>query len=138
LAGADEILTPELAGEQLRHAVDNVVIGPGHPEVIRQALHYVRPGGAAVLFTPTPTGVLTPLDLGELYFREVSLIPSYSCGPADTKSAYELVRTGRVVPEKLITHRFPLEQVQQAYETAQRGGAAIKIIVTIDKEHTDG
>ena len=45
----------------------------------------VRPGGTALLFTPTPTDVLTSLDLGELYFREVSLVPSYSCGPEDTR-----------------------------------------------------
>src|SRR5262249_40897892 len=70
--GADEALTPEEAGPTLREAVDFVVIGPGHPDVIRQALAYVRPAGVALLFTPTATGVTTTLDLGDLYFREIS------------------------------------------------------------------
>jgi L-iditol 2-dehydrogenase len=129
--GAAEALTPEEASRALREAVDFVVIGPGHPEVIRQALTYVRPGGVALLFTPTPAGVTTALDLGELYFREVSLIPSYSCGPDDTRQAYELLRRGQVRAEALVTHRFPLEQVQQAYDTARRGGPAIKVLVTM-------
>ncbi len=128
--GADAALTPEEAAAELGHAVDFVVIGPGHPQVIRQALEYVRPGGVALLFTPTATGVVTPLDLGELYFREVSLIPSYSCGPDDTRQAYELIRGGRVAPEGLVTHRFPLDNVQGAYDTARAGGAAVKVLVT--------
>ncbi len=124
-------LTPADAERRLRHAADFVVIGPGHPDVIRQALGYVRPGGAASLFTPTATGVLTPLDLGELYFREVSLLPSYSCGPTDTRLSYELLRTGRVDPRPLITHRFPLGEVQRAFDTAKAGGPAVKVVVTM-------
>src|SRR5262249_45388665 len=84
-AGAIPALPPDEAEERLRRSVDVVVIGPGQPAVIRQALGYVRDAGRAILFTPTATGVLTELDLGELYFREVSLIPSYSCGPTDTR-----------------------------------------------------
>src|SRR5262249_20428960 len=97
-ARAAEAFTPDPATAALREAMDFVVIGPGHPDVIRQALAYVRPGGTALLFTPTATGVLTPLDLGDLYFREVSLIPLYSCGPDDTRPAYQLLRTGKVQP----------------------------------------
>jgi L-iditol 2-dehydrogenase len=132
--GAAEALTPAEAGRALAGAVDFVVIGPGQPEVVRQALAYVRPGGAAVLFTPTPAGVTTALDLGDLYFREVSLIPSYSCGPADTRLAYEFLRRKAVRPERLITHRFDLEAVQQAYDTARRGGSALKVLVTFAEE----
>jgi L-iditol 2-dehydrogenase len=132
--GAAEALTPAEAGRALAASADFVVVGPGQPEVIRQALTYVRPGGAAVLFAPTPAGVATALDLGDLYFREVSLIPSYSCGPADTRLAYEWLRRQTVRPERLVTHRFGLEAVQQAYDTARGGGAALKVLVTFGEE----
>jgi L-iditol 2-dehydrogenase len=128
--GADTALTPAEAEPALRQAVDFVVIGPGHPEVIRQALAYIRPGGVALLFTPTATGVTTALDLGDLYFREISLVPSYSCGPDDTRQAYDLLRQGRVAPASLVSHRFRLEDIQEAYETARGGGPAIKVVVT--------
>lgn len=127
-------MAPEEAQERLRRSSEIVVIGPGFPEVIRQGLAYVRDAGVACLFTPTATGVGTELDLGELYFREVSLVPSYSCGPEDTRKAYELLQTGQVEPRKLITHRFGLEQVQQAFETARAGGAALKVLVTFPEE----
>jgi L-iditol 2-dehydrogenase len=128
-AGAAAALTPEQASE-LRHGMDVVLIGPGVPEVILAALDYVRPGGIACLFTPTPNGVRTALDLGELYFREVTLVPSYSCGPTDTRQAYEWIARGLVRPEPFITHRFPLEEMQTALDTARAGGEAVKVIVT--------
>jgi L-iditol 2-dehydrogenase len=134
--GASDTATPEGADRELRQQADFVVIGPGHPEVIRRALAYVRPGGTALLFTPTPVGVLTELDLHDLYFREVSLVPSYSCGPEDTHQAYDLLRTGRVSVDGLITDRFPLERVQEAYDTARRSGPVLKVLVTFeDGEH---
>ncbi len=132
-AGAVQALTPDEASRALAGAVDFVVIGPGYSEVIRQALTYVRAGGTALLFTPTPSGLTTALDLGDLYFREISLVPSYSCGPEDTRQAYELLRQRQVQPQALVTHRYDLIDIQQAYETARQGGAALKVLVTFSR-----
>ena len=130
LCGADDALTPAEAMQVARREFDFVVVGPGQPEAIREALAYVRSGGVAFLFTPTPFGTKTDLDLGDIYFREVSLIPSYSCGPDDTRQAYELLRHGQVRVEQLVTHRFALEDIQAAYDTARQGGAVFKVLVT--------
>jgi L-iditol 2-dehydrogenase len=127
--GAKEVLGPGEAEQSLSRQLDFVVIGPGFPEVIQQSLCYVRNAGTALLFAPTAEKVLTSLDLGDLYFREVSLVPSYSCGPRATRMAYELLRCGWD-PEKIITHRFPLTEIQQAYDTARQGGAVLKVVVT--------
>ncbi len=132
--GAAEALTPAEAERVLAGALDFVVIGPGHPGVIRQGLTYLRNDAVAVLFTPTPTGETTALDLGDLYFREITLVPSYSCGPEDTRAAYRLLREGKVRPESLVTHRFGLEDVQEAYDTARRGAAALKVLIRFPQE----
>jgi L-iditol 2-dehydrogenase len=128
--GARHAWTPDEATRHLRQWADIVVIGPGQPAVIQQALGYVRAAGVASLFAPTPTDVRTDLDLGELYFREVSLVPSYSCGPKDTRRAYELLQSQQVQPLPLISEHFPLEQVQAAFDRARSGGSTIKVIVT--------
>lgn len=133
--GADAAFAPEEAARRLAEdpgGADFVVVGPGAPAVLRESLAYVRNGGRVLVFTPTPTGSRTPLDLNELYFREVSLIPSYSCGPADTRQAYDLLRKGAVSVGPLITHSFPIQRVQEAYETARRGGKALKVIVVFE------
>lgn len=131
--GATCVLTPDEMQQESTSkdfkGADYVVVGPGFPAVIEQATQYVRGGGAVLLFTPTPAGERTSLDLGDLYFREVQMLPSYSCGPTDTRHAYELLRTGRVDPTPMITHRFDLERMQEAYNTAKQGGAALKVLV---------
>ncbi|MBY0586302.1 alcohol dehydrogenase catalytic domain-containing protein [bacterium] len=131
--GAQRALTPEemreeLAGKKFAGA-DYVVVGPGFPPVIEEATKYVRGGGSVLLFTPTAAGVKTSLDLGELYFREIRLLPSYSCGPTDTRRAYDLLRTGRVDPRPIITHRFSIDDIQPAYDTAKKGGSALKVLI---------
>ncbi len=136
--GAQQAYSLEEAATRLQGAADFVVIGPGRPAVIKQALAYVRPGGTALLFTPTATGVETALDLGDLYFREVTLVPSYSCGPQDTLAAYELLLEGKVRPEVMITHRFPLEQMQRAFDTALAGKGTIKVLVTFPEPRRGG
>jgi L-iditol 2-dehydrogenase len=132
--GANEAISPEDAARDVAQALDFVIIGPGYAEVIRQSLRYLRPGGTAVLFTPTSTGLTTALDLGDLYFREIRLVPSYSCGPEDTHQAYELLRGDRIRPETMVTHRFALADAQQAFETARVGGKVLKVLVTLPDE----
>lgn len=125
-------LSPVEAQEQLRRSIDIVVIGPGFPDVILQSLELVRNAGVACLFTPTATGVKTELDLGDLYFRDVSIVPSYSCGPRDTEIAAQLLRSKAVTGP--ISHRFPLERIQEAFDTARGGGAAVKVVVTLAED----
>ena len=131
--GADRVFHPsemeEIVQSKGFDGADYVVVGPGFPSVIQQATTYVRGGGAVLLFTPTATGEKTSLDLGDLYFREVKLLPSYSCGPTDTRKAYDLLRSGQVDPRPIITHRFGLDQIQEAYNTAKAGGSALKVLV---------
>jgi L-iditol 2-dehydrogenase len=131
--GASQALSPEEMVDRTKsksfEGADYVVVGPGFPSVIEQATTYVRGGGSVLLFTPTASGVKTSLDLGDLYFREIKLLPSYSCGPTDTRRAYELLRTGRVDPSPIITHRFVLEEIQEAYNTAKQGGSGLKVLI---------
>ncbi len=135
--GADEVFTPEQLADRARaddfEGADYVIVGPGNPTVILQSLAYVRNGGIVVLFTATPTGSPTALDFDDLYFREVSLVPSYSCGPQDTQRAYELLRTGAVDVMPLITNRFKIDEIQTAYDTAKGGGEVLKVLVIFDQ-----
>jgi L-iditol 2-dehydrogenase len=64
-----------------------------------------------------------------LYFNEVRLVPSYSCGPDDTREALKLVDRGVLNARELVTHRFPLTQISEAYEQAQKP-ESLKVVVT--------
>jgi L-iditol 2-dehydrogenase len=64
-----------------------------------------------------------------LYFNEIRLIPSYSCGPNDTREALQFVRAGVVTADKFITHRYPFASLHEAYRTAAEAKESIKTII---------
>lgn len=112
---------------------DLVVVGPGSPEAVAQGLALAAPAGRVVLFTPTPPGTRTPVDTHRIYFDEVSLIPSYSCGPEDTRAALDAIAAGAVRAADLVTHRAPIGGVAEAYRAMAGGGAAIKSVILFEE-----
>ena len=78
-----------------------VIVGPGSVEALQAGLACVAGGGTLVQFTPTAPGTRWPLDTYDVYFREISIIPSYSCGRADTRAALDLIASGAFPAETL-------------------------------------
>jgi L-iditol 2-dehydrogenase len=120
--------------EQVRAATggamaDVVIVGPGTSKALAQGLAAAGKGATVVQFTATPPEDELMLRPHDFYFNETRLVPSYSCGPDDTRQALELVDRGVLRADDLVTHRFPLARVVEAYATAQKP-EALKVIVT--------
>ncbi len=69
-----------------------------------------------------------PLDLGAVFFREVTIQSTYSAGPLDTRDALALLAAGAIPVADLLSHRLPLEDVEEAFRLA-RSGEATKVVV---------
>ncbi|HEV3154045.1 MAG TPA: alcohol dehydrogenase catalytic domain-containing protein [Candidatus Baltobacteraceae bacterium] len=110
---------------------DVVICGPGSPEALRNAIAAAAPGGTVVMFTPLEPGIPFTFDPNDLYFRDVKLVPSYSCGPPDTRDALDLIARGVVTADRLGATLYPLEEAPQAY-AALRSAQVIKPIVTFE------
>jgi L-iditol 2-dehydrogenase len=110
---------------------DVVICGPGSPEALRNAFAAVAPGGTVVMFTPLEPGVPFTFDPNDLYFRDVKLVTSYSCGPNDTRDALSALERGIVTAERLGATLYPLAEAAAAYE-ALRASRILKPIVTFD------
>ncbi|RMF25441.1 MAG: sorbitol dehydrogenase [Deltaproteobacteria bacterium] len=111
---------------------DVVIVGPGSIEAMELGIRLAGSGGRVVLFTTSQPDETLAVSPFRLYFDEVSLVPSYSCGPDDTREALELIAAGIVRPQDVVTHRFPLERVAEAVAQAQRPDEALKTIVVFD------
>jgi L-iditol 2-dehydrogenase len=116
--------------EEARPA-DAVVVCPGTEDALAVALRTVRSEGTVGLFAPMPPGAPTPVDLHGLYFRDVSLVPSYSCGPEDTCRAVAWLREGRVRAEQVVSEFVTLDELPRAYE-AMKAGETVKAMVVFD------
>ncbi|MGH7916084.1 MAG: zinc-binding dehydrogenase, partial [Candidatus Binataceae bacterium] len=108
---------------------DVVIVGPGTGAALKAGIAAAGKGATVVQFTATPPEEEVVLNPHDLYFNETRLIPSYSCGPEDTREALRLVDAGIISARQLVTHRFPLAEIGAAYAQAQRP-EALKVVVT--------
>jgi L-iditol 2-dehydrogenase len=108
---------------------DIVIVGPGTSRAITTGIAAAGKGATVVQFTATPPDEEMLVKPHDLYFNETRLVPSYSCGPDDTREALELVRHGVINARELVTHQFPLAEINQAYEQAQKP-ESLKVVVT--------
>jgi L-iditol 2-dehydrogenase len=134
--GADYgiVVTEENLAQQVRELTngamaDVVIVGPGTAAAMASGIACAGAGATVVQFTATAPEQELAVRPHDLYFRETRLIPSYSCGPDDTREALELVERGVISAAELVTHRFVLNQISEAYETAQKPDA-LKVAVT--------
>jgi len=134
--GADLALDPTAGKieDQLRDSTKGemaeiVIVGPGSIEAMELGIRCAAKGGTVVFFTTSTPEATLPISPYQLYFNEISLTPSYSCGPNDTREALRFIREGIVTAEKFITHRFPFSALHEAYRTAADARDSIKTVV---------
>ena len=105
-----------------------VFVTPGSSAALDDAAACVARGGTIVAFTPIPPEERWALDQNDLFFRDVTVVTSYSAGPDDTRAALALLGGGLAVAP-LFTHHFSLEDAAQAYAVLKDPAAALKIII---------
>ncbi len=110
---------------------DVVIVGPGTVKAIAAGIAAAAGGATIVQFTSTPPGEEMTISPSDLYFNEVRMVPSYSCGPDDTRYALSLIERGVLTARDLVTHSFPLARIGDAFAAAQNP-EALKVAVTFD------
>lgn len=111
------------------HGAEIVIAGPATTEAIDLGIACVAKGGTVVQFMGTPPDTFLRLSTNDVYFREIRLIPSYSCGPPETRAALRYIADGVVSASQVVTHRYPLEAAGEAYRVAAQDKTAIKTLI---------
>jgi 6-hydroxycyclohex-1-ene-1-carbonyl-CoA dehydrogenase len=99
----------------------------GHDATQELALASLRTGGRLVLVGYSPESMA--LNAGRVMFRELEIVGSLGCRPVDYPRVIEMARQGRLKVAELVTQRFPLEEIDKAFDTL-RSGEAIRAVVT--------
>ncbi len=123
--GADEAFSAEEA-EGL--AVDAAIVGVGSADLANLAARITRPRGRISLFAGFPVGEATPFDLNAVHYGEHHVTGAFGLTRVQFAEAMDLIAAGLLPVEKLVSHRFPLEDVMQAFAMAEQG-AALKVVV---------
>jgi L-iditol 2-dehydrogenase len=110
---------------------DIVVLATDSLEALRQGLDIAGKGSTVYLFAPYQPGQMVPVDLHRFFFEEVLLVATYSSSHIDTRTALSMIETGALQVKELITHRWPLDQIGRAIDTARRAQESLKIVITL-------
>ncbi len=105
----------------------------GHAHTLDDAIQSVRPGGTVVIL-----GVFSspkPFDALAVVVKEVRLVGSLTYGSrgrrADFEVALQMLASNSHVARDLVTHRFDIERIRAAFETAaDKNRGTIKVAVT--------
>ncbi len=90
---------------------DGIFMTSGSDKAIDTALKFVRDGGKILVFSSTPNNF--GYANNEIYYRELTVLGSYSPSPADLKDSLNLLTNKEVKVQGLSTE-YPLEKVQKA------------------------
>ena len=109
--------------------VDIVIVATGSLEALRDAIKLVRKGGTIVMFGVPNKVASIDIDMSIVYSKEITITTTYAASDKDTKTALELISSGKIDVKSLITHKYSLEDSQKAFEHAKTGYNAMKIII---------
>ncbi|MCY1136910.1 alcohol dehydrogenase catalytic domain-containing protein [Actinoplanes sp. Pm04-4] len=120
---------PSTADEVRDLGVDVAIEAVGYPETLLTAASLVRPGGT--IANIGVHGVPVELPMQDMWIKNVRL----TMGLVDTVSIptlLKMVAGGRIPAEKMGTHRFTFDQMDEAYDVFGNAAAnsALKVVIT--------
>ncbi|MGH3030867.1 MAG: Zn-dependent alcohol dehydrogenase [Gaiellaceae bacterium] len=134
--GATHAVEPGAARELLRELTDGrgadvAVDAAGVPGIVAQAYDAVRRGGTVVAVGIPPVGATADLPGPGLPREEKVVTGSFygSCRPqVDMPLVLDLFMEGRLPLDRLVTRRYPLDEVNEAFAAMNAGEVARAVV----------
>ena len=120
----------QIKSETANQGVDIAIVATSSLNALKDAVSFVRKGGTIVMFGVPSKGANIELDMSEIYSKSITIVNSYAAGDDDIRWAHQLIKLGRINVSQLITHKYSLEECQQAFIHAKSGDNAMKIIIS--------
>ncbi len=99
----------------------------GNPNTIAAAFGCVRNGGRMVVVGYTHKEV--SLNAGRIMYREMEVVGSLGCRPVDYPPLIEMVAAGRIKVKELVTAKFPLDKINDAFDKLRIGEGLRSVVV---------
>lgn len=97
---------------------DVVIEAAGRPETAAQAIDLVCHGGRVLFFGVAAPGKTAPIEPNRIFAREITIVGSIR-NPFTHHRVMQVLAQLRL--KDIVTHRFPLERIEEAFDAAHRG-----------------
>ena len=122
--GADEVYKP---AELPTLKADKVILCAGAMAAVKQAFQSLDRKGTLLLFAIPDTDIQLPTV--DVWRNEMTVTSSYGAAPADLEEAIQLIETGKVDMQSLITHKLPLTKAQEGFRLVAGAKQSLKIVL---------
>jgi L-iditol 2-dehydrogenase len=134
--GCDVLVNPtrqDLAACVMRETdgrgADVVIVAAPAAAPQEQAMHLARKRGTVCLFASLPKGASTlHIDSRPVHYGELRVVGTSDSAPRHVAKAVELLASGAVPAEKLVSHVLPLDQIHQAFALME-SGRALRVVL---------
>jgi L-iditol 2-dehydrogenase len=124
-------LVEEVRARTDGRGADAVLVAVAHPAVVEEALAAARPGGRVLLFAANDPVTKIEFPAAAVGIDEKEILGSYSAAVDIQLDAAGLVLKKKLPVMDIVTHRFPLDRIQEGLELAARPTAdSLKILIT--------
>ncbi len=135
--GAEEAWSPRIGDVVAKvkaltdgRGVDHVIVATSVPGIVEQAVRCSRPGSKILLFSQTSDKERIEVSGADICVGERIIFGSYSASVDLQKESAELVFSGELPVEALISHRVPLNDISSGFELARHPDEnSLKIVV---------
>ncbi len=100
----------------------------GNPLTMKEAFDCLRTGGRLVAVGYSPER-WDRFNIGRVMFREMEIMGSLGCRPVDFPRIIELVKNGDLKVKELVTHKYPLSEINEAFDTLRKGEGIRTVIL---------
>jgi L-iditol 2-dehydrogenase len=127
----DGNLVEEVRRRTNGRGADAVLVAVPSAALVAEALALARPGGRVLLFAQNDPQMKIEFPAAAVGVEEKEILGSYSAAVDLQAECAELVFSRRLPVRELVSHRFPLEQIEQALALAARpAGDSLKVVIT--------
>src|SRR5713101_1821685 len=123
-------LVQEMKARTDGRGADAVLVAVAHPPVVTEALAAARPGGRVLLFAANDPVTRIDFPASEIGIDEKEILGSYSAAVDIQDAAADMVLNKKLPVMDIVTHRFPLDKIQEGLALAARQTAeSLKILI---------
>jgi L-iditol 2-dehydrogenase len=109
---------------------DLVIVAASAPGIVEQAMDCSRPGARILLFAQTSDKERIEISGGGICKQERVLFGCYSASVDLQKESADVIFSGELPVEELISHRLPLDEIRSGIDLALHpDGESLKIVV---------
>ena len=135
--GATAVVNPQkddlksiVAGMTEGRGADLAIVATASQRAIEDAQAIVRRGGRVLLFAQTMAGEMASVDASRICVEEKKLIGSYSASVELQDKAAHLIFSRKINVARLVSHRLPLDQLQEGIRLASHPSEhSLKVVI---------